>query len=102
MTEESHRKWDIVMKVVAPIVAIVGLFIGAMQFGKEQASIRERELKLLAANDALEFKRRVWERQLHVYMDTAQVVGEMSVIADRPNELGKAVDRFYRRNVVQG
>lgn len=95
MTEETHRNWDIATKVAAPIVTIVGLLVGIGQFTREQANIRQRELVLLARNDALEFKRRVWERQLNIYMDTARVVGEISVVADRPAKFTEAVDQFY-------
>ena len=95
MKEEVYRKWDITVKIVAPILTIIGILVGISQFTQEQENIRKRELELLAANDAIEFKRRVWERQLSAYMDTARVVGEIAVVAERPAPLTAAVDKFY-------
>jgi hypothetical protein len=103
MTEEGHRWWDTLTKVLAPFLTIVGLIIGVVQFAHEQHDLRERELQILAKNDALEFKRRIWERQLNTYMNTAQAAGQISVLADQPQKLKAAADRFetlYWGNII--
>lgn len=81
MTAESYRKWDVLTKIAAPALTVaVAVLVGMWQF---------------AEKDALEFKRQVWEHQLNVYMQTANVVGEMSVLADRPEKFQNSIDRFY-------
>jgi hypothetical protein len=95
MTKQGYQKWDLALKIAAPIITVVGLLVGIAQFSREQENAQERESRMAAENDALEFKRRIWERQLETYMTAAQVVGEISVVADRPDKLSAAVDRFY-------
>ena len=84
MTEENYRKWDVLTKIVAPTLTVaVAVFVGMLQF---------------AEKDALEFKRQVWERQLNVYMETANVVGEIPVVAEQAEQADKfqkSVERFY-------
>jgi len=94
MTEEMHRRWDIVSKLIAPVVTVLGLLFGLAQFNREQNNIRERELLMLSRNDAIEFKRRVWERRMNVYMQTARVVGQITVNTGQPKPFKAAVNQF--------
>ncbi len=95
MAEEAYRKWDIIIKALAPMLTILGLVLGSIQFAREQNNLRTRELNLVAKNDAIEFKRRIWERQLSSYMNTARAVAEVVTTTDQPKLFKAAVDRFY-------
>ncbi|HKQ09491.1 MAG TPA: hypothetical protein VJ464_30500 [Blastocatellia bacterium] len=95
MDEETYRKWDVGAKVVAPILTVVGLLIGVWQFSKEQGAQLERQYKLIAENDRLEFKRRLWEKQLEVYMKISNVVGKIAAEDLNKADLKKAIDQFY-------
>jgi len=78
MIEETHRTWDVVLKIVVAFVTAVGLVIGALQFKKQQADLLDRQYKLSAENERAEFKRRMWEKQLDVYMQMSRVAGRIA------------------------
>lgn len=95
MNEESYRKWDLGVKIIAPILTVIGLLVGIWQFTKGQAAQLEREYKLLAENDRLEFKHRMWEKQLDVYTKISNVVGRIAAGNQQKGELQKDIDQFY-------
>lgn len=78
-TEEQHRKWNIIISGLAPILPVRGIIFGFWQFSAEQEAIKIRELELIAKNDSLEFKLKIWEKQLDIYMQLANLAGEISI-----------------------
>lgn len=78
MIDATHRTWDVVLKIVVAIVTVVGLWIGARQFRQQQADLLDRQYRLSAENERAEFKRRMWEKQLDVYMQMSRVVGRIA------------------------
>jgi hypothetical protein len=78
MKEDTHRTWDVVLKIVLASVTAVGLWLGAMQFRKQQDDLLKRQYALSAENEKAEFKRRMSEKQLDVYMQMSRVVGRIA------------------------
>lgn len=95
MNEERHRKWDITIKAVAPIVTVLGLFVGIWQFTRSQSAQLEREYALLGEKDRLEYKRRTWEKQAEVYTKVSNVVGRIASQDLTETELNKLLTEFY-------
>lgn len=94
MDEPTYRKWDVALKIVAPILTVAALLVGVWQFTREQAAQLERQYQLIAENDRLEFKQRVWEKQLDTYMKISSVVGRIASRNQDKKELMKDVDQF--------
>jgi hypothetical protein len=94
MNEEIYRKWDVGLKIIAPILAVAGLLAGVWQFTREQAAQLERQYQLIAENDRLEFKRKVWEKQLDVYMKVSNVVGRLASGNQSKDQLTKEIEQF--------
>ena len=94
MKEDTYRRWDITVKAIAPLVTIAGLLIGVWQFSRGQAVQLEREYKLLAEKDRLEFKQRTWEKQLEVYTKVTNVVGRIAGENLSDSELKKSIGEF--------
>jgi hypothetical protein len=47
MTEEQHRKWDIIIKgIITPIIAVITVLFGIYQYTDSQATSLEREYQL--------------------------------------------------------
>jgi hypothetical protein len=88
--KEHHIKGsqtiDILIKILTPIITIAGLLIGIWQFNVEQAD-----------KDKLEFKRRVWEKQLDAYTNiatiTSKIVTENNKIAK--DSLSREFEQLY-------
>lgn len=80
MKEETYRAYDIGLKVVVSIVTAVGVAVGWYQFKQQRSDLLYSQFKLSEENDKAEFKRRVWEKQLDVYMRMTSVVGK--IVAD--------------------
>jgi hypothetical protein len=94
MTEESYRKWDLAVKVVAPILTVAGIIIGVWQFSRDQSAQLERQYALIAQNDRLEFKRKTWEKQLEVYSKIGDVVGRIAGADLSKDKLLREVEQF--------
>jgi hypothetical protein len=47
MDEPTYRKWDVGLKIVAPILTVVALLVGVWQFGREQSAQLERQYQLI-------------------------------------------------------
>jgi len=91
MKEETYRRWDIGVKIIAPIITIVGLLVGIWEYSKERDAQLQRQERQIRLNDELEFKRRLWEKQLDVYLKITSAVGQIA--ARKPST--KAIDQFY-------
>ena len=94
MSEETHRLWDTICKVIAPILTVAGILVGIRQFNQEQQNIRLREVQTLGRNDALEFKRKIWERQNTAYIEIAKAVGKVIAVVDQPAKFGEAAQNY--------
>jgi hypothetical protein len=103
MTEETYRKWDIAVKVAAPIVTVAGIVIGVWQFSRDQSAQLERQYLLIAQNDRLEFKRKTWEKQLEVYTKIGEVVGRIAGADLSKDKLLREIEQFdtlYSGNMI--
>lgn len=94
MDEPTYRRWDVGLKIVAPILTVAALLVGVWQFTSGQAAQLERQYQLIAENDRLEFKQRVWEKQLDTYMKISGVVGRIASGNQSKGELMKDIDQF--------
>lgn len=63
----KFKKWDVMLKIVAPLVTVGGLLLGVYQVNRERDETYRRE-----------FKRHVWEKQTEVYMRMGDVVGKIA------------------------
>jgi hypothetical protein len=94
MNEETHRKWDIGLKVAAPIITVLGLLVGVWQYTHEQKEQLVRQYKLIAENDRLEFKRRLWEKQLETYLHISNIVGKIAGGDQSEKEFKESINQF--------
>src|SRR5260370_37539061 len=94
MNEETYRKWDVGMKIVAPILTVAALLVGVWQFIRGQSAQLERQYQLIAENDRIEFKRKVWEKQLDVDLKISSVVGRIASGDQSKDQLTKDIDQF--------
>ncbi len=97
MNEETYRRWDITAKFIAPILTVAGILVGVWQFSTEQSAQLQRQRDQIATGDKLDFKRRIWEKQLAVYSRLSNVVGKIASARYKNNKekFGKDIDEFY-------
>jgi hypothetical protein len=94
MTEDEHRTWDIRLQAIAPFITVAGLLVGVWQFTAGERHTREREHALAAAQDSVEFRRRIWDQQLDAFRQVAKAAGEVASSTDDHTRFGKAVREF--------
>lgn len=95
MTEEAYRKWDVAAKIIAPILTVAGILVGVWQFSAEQREQLKRQSIMLSENDKLDFKRRMWEKQLEVYTKVNNIVGKIATSNQNDKKLLAEIDNFY-------
>ncbi len=96
MNEETYRRWDITAKFIAPVITVAGILVGIWQFSAGQAAQSQRQREQTAENDKLDFKRRIWEKQLSVYSRINNVVGRIAAsrYKNDKEKFAKDVDEF--------
>ena len=90
----SYKGVEIIIKAVAPVLTVVGILIGVYEFQAGERNTKEREYELIARQDSIEFKRKVWEQQLEVYRNLAGAAGQLSTATGNAQEFQKAADKF--------
>lgn len=93
MTDDGYKRWDLRIKIAAPIITVIGLLVGVWQFTAGQSAQLQRQSAQIAENDRLEFKRRMWEKQLDTYMKVSGAVGRIATAED-DKELRKEIANF--------
>ena len=74
MTNESHRVWDVSMKLVGFIGVCLGLVMGFYQF----IDVRERELQQFADLKEREFYSEFWGERLRLYVRTLETTAAIA------------------------
>lgn len=97
MEESKHRKLDIRIKVWGIVITVATIIIGIIQFSTQQRSLKENELKAFERQSSLEFERRLWEKQLSVYSEIADVAGKLASSTSDPKQFDTAVNKFYEK-----
>jgi hypothetical protein len=78
MDEESKRRWDVRLGIVAPIITVIGLLVGVWQFNQGEENKTKLEYRLLGEKDQLEFKRKLWLERLTSYKSIAEQAGKIA------------------------
>ncbi len=79
MTEELHRKWDIIIKgIITPIIAVITVLFGIYQYTDSQQKSLEKEYQL----KKIERQERAFEEKAQLYKETRQVLSFLSTNND--------------------
>jgi len=75
MTEEQHRKWDIIIKgIITPIIAVITVFAGIYQYTDGQKRSLEKEFDLRKIERQEQFR----EEKTALYKEARRVVSFLS------------------------
>jgi len=97
MEEPRHRELDIQIKIWGTIITITTIIIGIIQFSIQQENLKERELEAFERQSSLEFERRLWEKQLSVYSEIADVAGKLATSTSNKKQFDLAISTFYEK-----
>lgn len=78
------KRLDLLIKVVVPLITLTGIFVGVYQFTSQQA-----------ANDRLEFKRKLLDKRLTVYTDLCNSASKAVNSTQSDTLFSKSVTEFY-------
>ena len=98
MDEESKRRWDVALGIIAPILTVIGLLVGVWQFNKGEENKTRLEYQLLAQKDKLDFERKLWLERLGTYKSIAEQAGNIATTDETDKTfkgLGQAYDASY-------
>ena len=95
MKDERYKSWDIIFKALAPVVTVAGLLLGLHQFQRSQENVFRVEQLRLEKNDAIAFRRALWEKQRDIYTNLGNVIGEILASSEDPTAFRTAVRKFY-------
>lgn len=82
MKKEPNSLVDNIVKLLTPLIAILGLLVGIWQFNQQQT-----------VNDKMEFKRKIWEKQLDAYSEIADLTSRL-VTAKKDQKIDSLSQRF--------
>src|SRR5579859_4423065 len=85
MDEESKRRWDVALGIIAPILTVIGLLVGVWQFNRGEENKTRLEYQLLAQKDEIDFKRKLWLERLSTYKSIAEQAGKIAT-ADKADK----------------
>ena len=84
MTEEQHRKWDIIIKaVITPIIAVITVLVGIYQYTDAQKQSLEREYEL----KRLERQEKRFEEKAALYKETRQLLSFLSTNDSKTSDI---------------
>ena len=84
MTEEQHRKWDIIIKaVITPIIAVITVLVGIYQYTDAQKKSLEREYEL----KRLERQEKRFEEKATLYKETRQLLSFLSTNDSKTSDI---------------
>src|SRR5947207_3261532 len=78
MTEETKRRWDVWLGIVAPVLTVAGLLFGVWQFNRGEENKTHLEYNLIAKKDQVEFQRKLWLDRVSTYRSVAEIVGKIA------------------------
>ena len=78
MTEETKRRWDVWLGIVAPVLTVAGLLFGVWQFNRGEENKTHLEYDLIAKKDQVEFQRKLWLDRVSTYRSVAEIVGKIA------------------------
>ncbi len=93
MTEDQHRKWDILIKgVITPIIAVITVLVGIYQYTDGQQKSIEKEYQLRK----LERQEKMLETKTALYKETRQILSYLSTHNEFDSQTFKSKkDRFW-------
>jgi hypothetical protein len=94
MDEESKRRWDVALGIIAPILTVIGLLVGVWQFNKGEENKTRLEYQLLAQKDKLDFERKLWLERLGTYKSIAEQAGNIAT-TDETDKTFKGLVQAY-------
>ncbi|MBI0401133.1 hypothetical protein [Cyclobacterium marinum] len=97
MEESRHRKLDIQIKIWGAIITATTIIVGVIQFSSQQRNLQKSELRAFERQSSLEFERRLWEKQLSVYAEIADVAGKLATSTSNAEQFDLAVSKFYEK-----
>ncbi|MCW8133909.1 MAG: hypothetical protein KIS92_26420 [Planctomycetota bacterium] len=90
--DQAFKKWDLIIRSVALCVALPGLMLAYLDYRKkEQREFEQRKLELekreeenvrLAEQHAQNFRFRLFEHKMQVYVDATEVAGRLAGATD--------------------
>ena len=94
MEEESKRKWDVGLGMVAPILTVVGLLVGVWQFNRGEENRTKLEYQLLEQKDKIDFQRKLWLERLSTYKSIAEQAGKIATTDKKDKKFKDDVQTF--------
>jgi hypothetical protein len=91
--EETKRTWDVWIGALAPVVTVIGIVVGVLQFNAGEDHRRKTEIESIIQKDDLEFRRRLWLERLETYRSVAKMAGKIAA-APAGSERDKAMTEF--------
>jgi hypothetical protein len=94
MDEESKRKWDVRLGILAPILTIAGLLVGVWQFNRGEVNRTRLEYQLLDRKDKIDFERKLWLERLSTYRSIAEQAGKIAATKKQDKRFKEYVQGF--------
>jgi hypothetical protein len=94
MDEETKRRWDVRLGIVAPILTVAGLLVGVWQFNRGEENKTRLEYELLDRKDKIDFERKLWLERLSVYKTIAETAGKIATTDKSDKKFKDSVEAF--------
>lgn len=94
MDEESKRRWDVRLGIVAPILTVLGFLIGVWQFNKGEENKTRLEYTLVERKDKIDFQRKLWLERLSTYKFIAEQAGKIAITDKNDKAFSGLVQTF--------
>jgi len=76
--KDPYSLAKLIIDAFGPILTFAGIIIGISNFNSEQKESAEKERKTQTYLDAMEFKRKNWEKQHEIYIQIAEIIGKIT------------------------
>jgi hypothetical protein len=94
MSEESKRKPDLWLSLVAPVLTVAGLLVGVWQFNRGEENKTRLEQSLIAKKDDVEFQRKLWLDRVTTYRTMGEIVGKIVAHPANDTKLAELSEEF--------
>jgi hypothetical protein len=94
MNEESKRRWDVGLGIVAPILTVLGLLVGVWQFNRGEENKIRLEYCLIEKKDKVDFQRKLWLERLSTYKSIAEQAGKIATTEKDDKKFKDLVQAF--------
>ncbi|TDJ04805.1 MAG: hypothetical protein E2O67_06160 [Deltaproteobacteria bacterium] len=93
MTEEQHRKWNIIIKgIITPVIAVITILFGIYQYTDSQEKSLEKEFELRK----IERQEQAFEEKSALYKETRQILSFLSTNSEMESTLFESKrNRFW-------